>query len=292
MKSFKEFLKESNDLSFDELVAALATKCRPFIEQHIAVPLYRGIPQKIIGSKPLFTHHPQSRTPRDSELWFNFMFNAGIEVAFDIRSVRKSCVFATGNAADSSAYGEICFFIPAGNSKFVWSPFVEDSHEDSDGFMENIADKFLQLGKIDSSVTGSNIKNALTQIFKNLQHTTSAHNWSQGKSEAETEAATEEVNKYLGIQLGSTLFYERLQEAISQTFSELYEDSTNLDEAVKSKNEVLFYETAGYFVIPVNFVTAEMDKRGLNSRSEPRYEWYKFLIQCVSEHIKSQETHK
>ncbi len=292
MQTFKQFLKESQINSFDELVEELKLKCNPFFSLNIKDPIYRGVPSHYLHDLPLFVKHPESRSPRDSSLGFNFMFNAGIELALGIPDVRKTSVFVTPESIDAAAYGELCFFIPKGEFRFIWSKFVSDSYVEESGFVEAIAEKLSDYDEI-KSMNRSTLLELINYIFLVLQKTSKSSQWIKN-GESKTIIAVEEAMDRYKVELKTEWFHEKLITALQESFTTFYKDAgeENLSEAASRKNEILFYQTEGFFAVPVSFVRDAMEAEGIIAKSQSRKIWFEFLSRRISEHGKTPQKHK
>lgn len=250
---FKEFLFEREIDSFDSVIRQIRANCQPFIKT--GRTLYRGIPvfgargeqvEKLDFERAHYTPHPIDRAAKNSSPFFNFMFNAGCELAFGEVDIRKSTIFATNDVHMAKLFGEVMFFFPAGEFKFLISEHVQDSFENSDKIRTTILHHL-----------GVPPRAGLRQGFDALaKHYKSPHKWVTEADKA--LAITQEA-----FHTDDEKFYFTLKEAMTAAFKDLYVDTPQLSHFNLNGHEILFYHTHGYYSIPATMVMNEMSKRGV-----------------------------
>jgi hypothetical protein len=263
---FKQFLAEEYTYSLDQAVEAIVARCPEFLNKSAGIPLLRGMKQ---SDTAMFFEHPANRPPRDSEAWFNWMFNAMCELAFDVKDIRRNAMFATGNYEQAEEYGRVCFIFPAGNFEFIASDIINDSLN-TGAISNRIVDQFKKDGlPVNSSL--------LHDVFKFLREEyPSPHDWIVSGDDAETRDAflraikinnDDEIDAPFDASIEGHDVHEMLMRALSDSGMNLY-DSTNLHRAIKDGNEIIFYKSKGYFAVPLDLVLKEMidgGERGIGS---------------------------
>lgn len=281
---FKEFVAEQKQgMSYEEVVKAIATHCKPYLSDVPDIPLYRGVPRRylVAGLNP----HPENRTPRDSAPSFNFPFNCGFQLAFSEPSIRTHSVFATGNAAMTGEYGEAAFMFPVGEYKFAWSPYYNDSYEHDANFMAQIVEAFYE--ECDENERKKFNRNSrvmavrLSELFDQLSKRIMGHQWVKNVND-HGEDTTLSVISELDTEMFNSIrnVYAKLVNALQKVISKLYVDNEDLHKAVLSGNEILFYRTNGYYLVPYDIVTEEMDKQNLGIKN--RLDRFRFLMNDIN----------
>lgn len=270
MVSFKQFIVEREGMPFDELVSQIKKKCQPFLSENISAPLFRGI--NINHLKAGYTVHPQGRKPADSDAKLNFMFNAGFQITYGVPSIRTRTVFATGSFQNADQFGAPAFFFPSGEYRFAWSPYIFDSHMQDDSIWEMLAAEFKELSKDMFEPDHGKWKESLQKLFERLE--IQPHKWVRGDDDA--VRMTEQIAKYyFSLQVGNLKgfggFHQLLDEALGRTFERLYVDDMNLEGAVKSHSEIFFYQTDGYYLVPIDLAAEVMNER--NPTTKAIYDW-------------------
>lgn len=255
---FKEFLFERQITSLESVVQQIRSNCKPFLKH--GRMLYRGYSPYMVKAEggvdkfdpmtAFYSPHPVNRKPRDSAnaATFNFMFNAGAELAFDVQDIRTRSVFVTNSIPLAKVFGEVTFFFPAGDFSFITSKMIRDSFEDANVIRTDIG---LAIGMGPMKVReGFEI---LAEKYKNKPH-----EWiiDAEKALKPTMDAFNEDDEQ---------FYFHLKDALKGTYDKFYDDTPNLGHYTFPKNggELLFYETHGYYSVPAKMVMAEMSAKGI-----------------------------
>lgn len=261
---FKEFISESELDTVEEIRSAIHRDCAQYISDSDGLPLYRGIGSKS-SNHPTFSVHPKSRDAQASSPWFNFMFNAGIDAAFGIEAVRKKSVFSTGQIAEARVYSNAGFFFPVGNYKFIFSNNIADSYVSDNELAKQVATYLSDELSVRARPT------EIISIFHHLSSAGTERKWVSGDTKKGTRYIVRDV-------LGNSdeTIYELLINAVKHVFGKHYA-TTNIKEAIQSNSEILFYETGGYYHVPIKWAMEEYEKATGNSITD--YEdIYKWLI--------------
>jgi len=269
--------KIRDGLRFHEICLEIKQKCQPYLQQNPELPLYRGVPARFL--KMSYISHPDERKPRDSGKGFNFTFIAGYQLAHKIPSIRTRCVFATGNAPATAEYGELGFFFPAGEFKFGWSTEIEDSFDEEEKINDLLVRNFIKMNN--SSKASSQ---DIIDFIEDLAWKISPAQWVSNRNDQGEDITLRTVSEqqdYKEIFSQVKGLYDRLVESFRFTFDTLYIDNENLNAAVKSKNEILFYQTDGYYMIPYSEVQLRMTMAGLDGTHFNRQERYDWLLEQI-----------
>lgn len=265
---FKEFLseKEHNDyFDWEEIVKEIATGCEFFLSESEEQPMFRGI--KSVKPFATFNSHPVNREPRDSTKDFNFMFNALIDIAFDIEDVRAKSVFVVGIDGAYTDYGQAYFIFPIGKFEYLWSPTIIDSYNNDRVIYD--AFRWGKLRQLYHDATGKIFAGSMTPVlkglFRYLAHNASLtpHEWVKDYPGAreitedtlEVEFGSPDVTDYSGT-------YESLISAMKHTGRDKYYHSEYLHDALTMKSEIMIYKSAGYYAVNADFVDKIWIKNG------------------------------
>lgn len=259
---FKAFLNEEKSLTFNEVIERIKAECKPFLQQRGDLFLFRGMPSSFHDQNSAeFVPHPTNRTPKDSGEGFNATFNAGIELAFGIKDVRKKSIFATGDRRVAVKYGELNHIFPKGDFKFLWADSIEDSYDSSNQITQLMID---ELTKIDTQYVMINDRQSLDSflyarmiddigaIHLPMKHIPAVildkriYSALSGYS----DSAEKELRKRLP-NARIDIFA-----ALKQVYSDLYQQD-QLEFAIKSGNEILIHESDGYYRIPIDMLKAQ-----------------------------------
>jgi hypothetical protein len=266
---FKEFLFERQVTDLESVIQQIRSNCKPFLKQ--GRMLYRGFSpflmketgvEKFDPSVAFYSPHPTSRKPRDSAKagYFNFMFNGGVELAFDIENVRSRTIFATNNPAMAMIFGEVTFFFPCGDYRFLTSHTMSDSFEDNS-----------KIRALVGNAVGLE-SNKIRQGFDLLatKYKSGPHEWlaNPEKALAPTMEAFGSDDEQL---------YFRLKDALNETYSAVYDNNPSLGHYTfpTSGGELMFYETHGYYTVPAKMVMADMNAKGIDHAGIPEDELVK-----------------
>ena len=291
MISFKQFLNEGQELSykFDEGIELIKDHCRDFISLSSEKPLFRGI-SKLTVSKTGITHnnvsditwsaHPKNRSPKDSDAAFNFAINAMFDAAFALEDVRKQSIFATGKYSQSVQYGAVMYCFPKGKIRWLWSPKIEDAYEQARSIYENIV-KHSTITPIPSC--------KMHQIFDDLQmiYRKGPHSWVydlEGDAEEHTVKAVSTAIPNVEETFGKSP-YNAIHTALINTAQDLYSESKGLDAAIASENEIMIYESDGYYMVPLTTVVEAARQEGIDVMFQDDHHSivaYRYLLKKLS----------
>lgn len=227
--------------------------------------------ENINTTKISWTPHPSDRKPKDSEPAFNFIMNSMIDAGFGIENIRRKSFFATGNRVQARTYGKVMFCLPKGKPKWMWSPDIFDAYEDS----SELYDRLIKASDLPSFT-----RQKYESIFAELRHTYghSTRTWvnnENGDSERVTlQAVKDSVDHHEDV-FGSASPYKILLSGLRDTAKDLYLDTRNLAEAITAGNEIMFYESDGYYLVPEETVAEEASKDGVDDASTQKvYEYF------------------
>jgi hypothetical protein len=225
-----------------------------------------------------FTPHPTERPPRDSGKAFNFVFNAGYQLARKVPSVRTRTVFASGNAAMTSEYGELGFFFPVGDFKYGWSTDITDSYDEEGQIMQQIGAEFKRMNDAPKPDAGS-----IGQLFQDISYEMTPATWVANRNDAGEDMTLQTISNQPPAAMWSQVknAYGKLVQSLHNAFDTLYLDNEDLEAAVKSGHEILFYRTDGYYMVPYSMVQEEMEKAGLKGTHFNRQERYDWLMKQI-----------
>lgn len=273
---FKEFLIERTVSSLDDVIQQIRSNCKPFLKQNRM--LYRGFSpylmketgvEKFDPTVAFYSPHPTNRKPRDSAnaAYFNFMFNGGIELAFDEEQIRDHTIFATNNPAMAMIFGEVTFFFPCGDFKYLTSSTMSDSFDNNATIRQRVAEQTgLPVGKIREGFT------ILASKYKNKPH-----DWITDAEKAikPTMEAFDSSDEQL---------YFTLKNVLEDVYGDVYTDTPNLAhfKFPSEGGELLFYETHGYYTVPAKMVMAQMSAQGVEHAGVPEDEFIrKYLRELI-----------
>jgi hypothetical protein len=255
---FKEFLVEREISDLDSVVDQIRGNCKPFLKAARGRMLFRGIPalnmkqddlNELNTDTALYTPHPEDRPPKDSGRNFNFMFNAGTEISYGIKNIRRKSVFATSNTELAARFGHEYFFFPAGDFKYMSSQEVKDSYEYSTNFWH-------QIGAYVGLKSGE-----AASLFQNLaiRYKDDPHEWIN-----DTDGGEQVVQELLADITSENIpkLYEPLKTIVATIIGGEYDLNENFLKFVRKGTEMLFYETHGYYSIPSKMVMKRMSDLG------------------------------
>lgn len=272
--TFKTFLNEQQELTytFKEGLEVIKDHCGWFINESEGKPMFRGIPKmRIIAGEVnhintthiSWTPHPVNRRPKDSEPAFNFIINSMIDAAFGVENIRRKSFFATGNKAQARTYGEIMFCIPKGTTKWMWSPDISDAYEDTSKLYEMLIKACHMTG-----LHSRKFEEIFHELFQQYQFNTRIWVEDQG---AGAERITNYVIKGLGLEdisaFEDSTPYKVLLDGLEKTAKDLYFDTRNLADAITTGNEIMFYESGGYYLVPEKVVAEEAERDGADVKN-------------------------
>lgn len=262
---FKEFLLEREYEKLEEAVEKVRANCKPFLKAAKGKPLFRGIGKWQAEGTTLkhvsdelgrYTSHPTTRAPKDSSNQpdFNFCFDAGCELAFNVKDIRKTTVFAASHPGLAATFGNVFLFFPVGEFKFLYSSIIHDSFESAGRFREEIAESMDKW-----RLKSSNIRNAMSVVAKDIE----PHAW------VENDGIERTARAFNIPQDEQIEFYDTLKHSLQHTYRYFYKNDQNLQAAIDSRNEILFYETHGYYALPLKLFSMEMERRSID-HEKPR----------------------
>lgn len=264
---FKEFLFERQVNDLESVIQQIRSNCKPFLKT--GRMLYRGFSpylaketgvEKFDPTVAFYSPHPTNRKPRDSARnpYFNFMFNGGAELAFDVEQIRERTIFATNNPAMAMIFGEVTFFFPVGDFKYLTSGKMSDSFEDNVKIRTEVANLTdIPVAKIREGF------NVLAADYKNKPH-----DWIMD-SEKAIKPTMEAFNSQ------DEELYFKLKTALKDTYSKYYIDTPNLGHFrfPTEGGELMFYETHGYYTVPAKMVMTQMSAQGVEHAGIPEDEY-------------------
>lgn len=266
---FKEFLFERQVDSLHDVIQQIRSNCKPFLKD--GRMLYRGFASTMIKdsgvekfdtTKAFYSPQPTNRKPRDSARspGFNFQFNAGCELRFKVEQIRERTIFATNNPSLAMVFGEVTFFFPVGDYKYITSSKLSDSYDGSTHIREELG---AMVGMTPGKIRGG--FDVLADHYKNKPH-----NWiiDAEKAIKPTMEAFNSEDEQL---------YFRLKEGLEHLYAKYYVSTPNLAHFrfPSEGGELMFYETHGYYTVPAKMVMAEMSTLGIEHAGVPEDEFVK-----------------
>ena len=284
---FKNFLlNEQSKLTFEEAVAQIAVNCKQFLHESRGDPLYRGMGGSS-GANITLSPHPIDRPPVDSSAEFNFMFNAMIDAAFNLRDVRRRSYFATGNSTLAMQFGRVCFIFPKGPFEFLWAYELKDSFDNDRKIYEQL---IRELDKLHSD-NDNNIEywakeESLENLFVKLTGRTTAHDWIHSTDNELTKTFLPQIRKddspmntkiakyWAGMDAHKVILH-----ALINTGKYFYKN-TDFNRAILRKNEIMITKSDGYYAIPRDIAFNEYSKVSGESELSPETldKTYKWLL--------------
>ena len=275
---FKTFLNENSNtvFTFEEAIAEIKKHCGWFLTESNDRALYRGIKLKdaSLESQIFFSPHPTDRRPKDSDPWFNFMFNALIDIGFHIPEIRRKSYFCIGRTHDAYTYGDVCFIFPKGDCQFLWSREIGDSYSHDYRIMQHLVTKLPFA--IDRDV--------LSDVFMHLAHQgVDAHEWAHSPNNILAEK-TRDAFETAGYTGSLDKVYSQLRDAMLTVGRDFYK-STNLDDAIKSYNEIFITKSDGYYALSLEAVKIARNKMLDISKDQHIYpeNLYEWLLQQIND---------
>jgi hypothetical protein len=261
---FSEFLTERHDFTLEEALKLISKDCGDFLSKSGFLPMFRGIPRTSINRDftveiPMdvgrFSPHPVNRPPKDSDPAFNFMFNAGIELAFGIESVRTNSFFCTGSSSLASRFGTPHYVFPVGNISYLWSDKFEDSYEDSSKILDSVG-KFART----PPTFLPKFERIVGILFEELSLKMRATQWLNSDYDYLTKELLAPIIE--DFHLSETFWKndnvcETIKKSLTRAFKECYNNNTQLKTALGSEHEIAIYKSGGYYTLPVNLVYQE-----------------------------------
>jgi hypothetical protein len=163
-----------------------------------------------------------------------------IDAAFNVANIRSNTLFCTGKITSASVYGDVYEIYPTGDVKFIWSPILSDSYIQLDKIYEALTAKINE--KCNTEFTPKFTKlNIFYDIHKLVPNKSSE--WVHDKSNDNT------INSYMWNTKGNKPFNfaNVIKQSLREVGLELYRNDS-LPEAIDSNNEILIYQSGGYFV--------------------------------------------
>jgi hypothetical protein len=268
MITFKSFLlneQQEMTFTFEEGLKAIKENCSWFLNESRGEPMFRGIGkirvdvnkvQRVNTDTISWTPQPFDRKPKDSSREFNFVFNSMLDAAYEIRDIRKRSFFATGDKSFAQAFGQVMFCFPKGKSKWAWSPHIIDSVEQQADIYETLV-KNCSLKKADEEQLAI-IFDKLNALYKS-EPTNWVHDLTGDASEITEQVVKKTRLKGIFPSKDSDP-YQVLRQGLKETGLELYLNCKRLPDAISSGNEIAFYESDGYYLIPETLVLEEIKK--------------------------------
>jgi hypothetical protein len=249
---FSQFLLEQE---LTDAMQLIKQNCQPFLTLSNGKPLYRSVTRPI--EEISIIPHPKNRRPRDSSPEFSFAFNCAIDSAFGVSDIRQRSFFATGSVAEASKYAtNLAFCFPCGNFEWAWSPKIQDSYVGVDGGLEFLAQTILDFWPT-RKPKFSTLE--LIDFFENLFAaigSVSSSNWVHnldGMAEQYTETAARNCSDRNILKMK----HADLIHAMKRFALDYYKNNESLPDAIRSRNEIFFYDSDGYILVPFSNIHPE-----------------------------------
>lgn len=190
------------------------------------------------------------------------------------------------------------FIFPAGDIKFCWSPEIDDSVDKEFKLVSDVKNNLLINFDFDVDVSDVEFYEIYDLL---LQYEASSHKWSHnssGDAEIITEKALRKfysimdskhdkghdfdlINKKFHDSNKNTSFYTAFKKSMLETALDYYSNK-NLNKAISYKNEILIYESKGYYSVPVDSVYKEIKRQGLDTNDYSHDLLFPFLMEQIS----------
>ena len=258
---FKQFILNEADKAavtddgMAELMARLKRECTPFLEMNSGA-LLRGI--RRIGDDKFgqnLHEHPRNRTSVNSSDGFVQLFNAMAQVGVGTKNIRSHSIFAIGRAGTAANYGDIQLIFPRGPTEFIWSPRIWDSYV-HDATLYTSVDS-----KASAALEKAGVQMSPAWVHPFFDDMDDAAAWLKAGDEADTRERLHVAHSKSARSSSagrveipdSVKVFPILKAALLATFNDYYSD-TSLDKAVASENEILIYESDGYYAVPASTI--------------------------------------
>lgn len=251
---FKQFLTEQEleQELVNDSIELIKQNCQPFLTLSGGKPLYRSVSRPI--EQISIIPQPKKRPPRDSSREFSFAFNCAIDSAFGVSDLRQRSFFATGSVAEASKYAtNLAFCFPCGNFEWMWSPKIQDSYIGVDGGLGFLAQTILEFWPT-RKPKFSTLE--LIEFFENLFATigsSTSSNWVHnldGMAEQYTENAARKCSDRNILKMK----HADLIHAMKRFALDYYKNNESLTDAIRSRNEIFFYDSDGYILVPFSYI--------------------------------------
>lgn len=246
---FKEFLNEAGgDLSFEEGFAAIRKDCSTFLRESKEHFMYRGMRGIGSSNQVLEMPHRTYRAPKDSTNWFNAVFNAGIDLAFEIENVRSRAIFCTGQPSETASYGEKFAIFPKGDFEFIWSPRLMDSYMWEDDMLHDLIGQLSPMSMGESEKYASIIIDGLRDFITRTGSIIHA-----ATIILEDDSALEEIFQHEEMDLKPSA--SDIRSALNDVFRNEYVNDQKIVPALVAGKEILLYQTDGFYAVAVDNLT-------------------------------------
>jgi hypothetical protein len=161
----------------------------------------------------------------------------------------------------ASVYGYTMFCFPKGKLEWVWSPDIADSLEQSNDIYDELIKKY--------NLDKSNLDKLYTIFYlMDKKYKSNASRWIENLT-GDANEITDEIIKNSKLKdsflKSDTTPYEVLRRGLKETGEKLYISNDGLSRAISSGNEILFYKSGGYYLIPVQTVVQKIQNDNKNN---------------------------
>jgi hypothetical protein len=271
---FLDFLNETSNRAYSpqhvvsKVIPEIGSECQAFLGAAAGMPLYRGI--GAADDIPRFTMHPVERPPRDSTLGQNCVFNLMILAAFGIDKIRQHSIFCTGDLRECAEYGTPNYIFPRGNFKILYSTKVKDSIMYAGKWIQSIEAYIIANGKGMEVFKEGDL--LLTSFFEITASIFSL--WDLGWVKRPSDNQCEEILRWMKQsatspmsdkqkaafdEIGAEEITQLLIKALRDLGKKFYCYDGDIETAIKSRCEILIFQSDGYFSVPLNDVTDLFD---------------------------------
>ena len=227
--------------------------------------------------------HPEDRRPKDSDALFNSIFNKSLELKTGIPNIRRKSVFVTGDKDQARRYGDVYYFLPIGKFKFVYSSDVKDSFEHAHKLWAQVAiafgghmaefiqisphpikaEYFEQHAQFGWMLDDYSLKRIFSWLFFNEKWDTIEASLSDSQISSLGKIILQRIDldkKHFDGGENTLQFLSKLHDILKAwwplmhrliltSFSASYEIGGDLEHAISSYTEILFYASEGYYIV-------------------------------------------
>lgn len=273
---FSQYLRENSGIDLHEAIKLIARDCQPFLAASKGLALYRGIKD---AAPILDSPNPVGRKSVDMSHAATFMFNSMIDAAYNITDVRSKTIFASGLQGLALHFGQIYYIFPKGQIKYLWSDTIEDVYNQQNLVNSTITEHLPSGAQYNVQVLMRRMYEG-DDIFKTSGWVHARHTADLGKTLYDI-LYTIPLPSRRDVVVSPATITAQLTHALQQAGLELYANSVNLDSAIKSGNEILIYESDGYYALRMDEVGKELIPGDHDVSAREQYEFLHDMILSV-----------
>lgn len=240
----QEFLTEDPSISFSTAIKTVKSECKNFLSQANGQLMFMGVKN---GGTFNLNFLPHSKLPSKASEEFNFMFTAGMKMAFNVDN-RDS--FFCGDVLSAMSTGDANFCFPKGKFNFIYSKNFYDSAVEAQRLYKLLAN-YLHIKGADSELV-------VKQMFQTMS----------GEMTLTKFLSDEESKLWMQV---FKMPARRVKHAMKMAFEQMYVHNEKLEDALRAGCEVIIYQSEGCYTIPWNRVVGQMMGEGIKVRSHKKF---------------------